>query len=96
MVFVADSQEERMDANVESLYNLEENLRAQGYDLMKIPYVLQLNKRDLPNIFLSAISLLNCCAKRSRLLRQLLPPEPVCFDTLKAVAKQVLTELRKS
>ena len=50
VVFVADSQEERMDANVESLYNLEENLQAQGYDLMKLPYVLQLNKRDLPNV----------------------------------------------
>ena len=50
VVFVADSQEERMDANIESLYNLEENLQAQGYDLMKIPYVLQLNKRDLGNI----------------------------------------------
>src|SRR5437016_12345520 len=50
VVFVADSQEERMDANIESLYNLEENLRAQGYDLMKLPYVLQLNKRDLPNV----------------------------------------------
>ena len=47
VVFVADSQEERMDANIESLYNLEENLQSQGYDLMKIPYVLQLNKRDL-------------------------------------------------
>jgi len=50
VVFVADSQEERMDANIESLYNLEENLRAQGYDPEKIPYVLQLNKRDLPNV----------------------------------------------
>ncbi|MEP6923431.1 MAG: ADP-ribosylation factor-like protein, partial [Pyrinomonadaceae bacterium] len=49
VVFVADSQEERMDANVESLYNLEENLKIQGYDLMQIPYVLQLNKRDLPS-----------------------------------------------
>ena len=39
-----------MDANIESLYNLEENLQSQGYDLMKIPYVLQLNKRDLSNI----------------------------------------------
>jgi hypothetical protein len=39
-----------MDANIESLYNLEENLQTQGYDLMKIPYVLQLNKRDLGNI----------------------------------------------
>src|SRR5918911_1228785 len=50
VVFVADSQEERMDANIESLYNLEENLQANGYDLLKIPYVLQLNKRDLPNV----------------------------------------------
>ena len=50
VVFVADSQEERMDANIESLYNLEENLQVYGYDLMKLPYVLQLNKRDLPNV----------------------------------------------
>jgi mutual gliding-motility protein MglA len=48
VVFVADSQRERMDANYESLYNLEENLRSHNYDFMKIPYVLQLNKRDLP------------------------------------------------
>src|SRR5881409_3159760 len=46
VVFVADSQEERMDANVEAIDNLQENLQAQGYDLMKLPYVLQLNKRD--------------------------------------------------
>src|SRR3982751_6332041 len=50
VVFVGDSQRERMDANVESLWNLENNLKAQGYDLMKIPYVLQLNKRDLPSV----------------------------------------------
>src|SRR5258706_4662493 len=50
VVFVADSQEERMDANIESLYNLEENLQTHGYDLMKLPYVLQLNKQDLGNI----------------------------------------------
>ena len=50
VVFVADSQEERMDANIESLYNLEENLQSQGYELANIPYVLQLNKRDLPSV----------------------------------------------
>ncbi|MBI1956383.1 MAG: GTPase domain-containing protein [Acidobacteria bacterium] len=50
VVFVADSQEERMDANQESIDNLEENLKEHGYDLKKVPYVLQLNKRDLPNI----------------------------------------------
>jgi signal recognition particle receptor subunit beta len=96
VVFVADSQHERMDANIESLFNLESNLIQHGYDLMKIPYVLQLNKRDLPNT-VSPQDL------KSELLRK---NEPVfeavasrgqgVFDTLKAVAKQVLLELRKS
>src|SRR5512146_334499 len=49
VVFVADSQEERLDANVESLDNLRVNLEEQGYDLDKIPFVVQYNKRDLPN-----------------------------------------------
>src|SRR5207302_1270447 len=50
IIFVADSQVERMEANEESIYNLKENLREQGYDLSGIPYCLQLNKRDLPNV----------------------------------------------
>jgi signal recognition particle receptor subunit beta len=48
VIFVADSQEARMDANVESLRNLELNLKENGFDLKAIPYVLQFNKRDLP------------------------------------------------
>ena len=50
VIFVADSQVERMDANVEAIENLKLNLKSQGYDLLTIPYVLQLNKRDLPNV----------------------------------------------
>src|SRR5205823_4181347 len=50
VIFVADSQVERMDANLEAIDNLQANLKSQGYDLMSIPYVLQLNKRDLPNV----------------------------------------------
>src|SRR3974377_408229 len=48
VVFVADWQELRVDANVESLQNHDKNLTEQGFDLQSIPYVLQLNKRDLP------------------------------------------------
>src|SRR5512140_3691799 len=48
VVLVADSQAGRMDANIESLGSLEKNLREHGFDLATIPYVLQLNKRDLP------------------------------------------------
>jgi signal recognition particle receptor subunit beta len=49
IVFVADSQIERMEANVESMQNLYDNMAEYGYDLMKIPFVVQYNKRDLPN-----------------------------------------------
>ena len=50
LVFVADSQVERMEANLESLQGLERNLADQGYDISKVPLVMQWNKRDLPNI----------------------------------------------
>lgn len=50
VVFVADSQPDKMDENLESFQNLEENLREQGLDPKTIPMVLQWNKRDLPNI----------------------------------------------
>src|SRR5512139_2855676 len=48
VAFVADSQEARLEANIESLQNLDRNLVEQGYDLKTIPYALQFNKRDLP------------------------------------------------
>ena len=95
VVFVADSQEERMDANIEALENLQENLKEHGYDFMKIPYVLQLNKRDLP-------SAMPIDALKKELVKKGEPTfEAVAFkgdgvfETLKDVAKQVLTELKK-
>ena len=85
VVFVADSQEERMDANIESLYNLAE-----------IPYVLQLNKRDLPNVT-PIEDLSNELARKGEPVFEAVATDGTgVFDTLKAVAKQVLTELRKS
>src|SRR5579872_4839547 len=50
VVFVADSQVERIEANIESLDNLRINLADQGYNLDRIPFVVQYNKRDMPNI----------------------------------------------
>ena len=95
VVFVADSQEERMDANIESLYNLEENLRSQGYDLNKIPYVLQLNKRDLGNVVPVEDLAAELQRKGEPVVEAVASTGTGVFDTLKAVAKQVLTELRK-
>ena len=95
VVFVADSQEERMDANIEALYNLEENLQTQGYNLKEVPYVLQLNKRDLPNV-ISTEELSGELQRKNEPVFEAVAAQGVgVFDTLKAVAKQVLTELRK-
>ena len=96
IVFVADSQEERMDANIESLYNLEENLRAYGYELMKLPYVLQLNKRDLPNVIPAPDLAAELQRKGEPVVEAVASTGVGVYDTLKAVAKQVLTELRRS
>jgi signal recognition particle receptor subunit beta len=96
VVFVADSQEERMDANIESLNNLEENLRVQGYELSNLPYVLQLNKRDLPNVVPTTELVKELQRKGEPVLEAVASTGIGVFDTLKAVAKQVLIELRKS
>lgn len=95
VVFVADSQIERMEANIESLENLRANLEEQGYNLDTIPYVIQYNKRDLPNVVpLEEL--------KKALNTQGVPDfEAVAtdgagvFDTLKAIAKLVIMELKK-
>ena len=95
VVFVADSQVERMEANMESLDDLSINLEEQGYDLEKLPFTVQYNKRDLPNV--APLENMN----------KLLNPRNIpsfeavavlgtgVFETLKNVAKQVLVELKK-
>ena len=95
VVFVADSQEERMDANHEALDNLAENLKEHGYDLMKIPYVLQLNKRDLPNA-LPIDVLKQALAKKGEPVFESIAFKGVgVFETLKDAGRQVLAELKK-
>ena len=95
VVFVGDSQIERMEANIESLDNLRQNLGEQGYDLDKLPYVVQLNKRDLVNSapLDELIEVLN--PTNVPMFEAVATKGTGVFDTLKAVAKQVLTELRR-
>jgi signal recognition particle receptor subunit beta len=93
VVFVADSQLERYDANIEAMHNLYDNLAEQGMDPRGMPFVIQYNKRDLPN------------AARVEALQRALNPTAVpafeavatrgtgVFDTLKAVSKQVIKQL---
>jgi mutual gliding-motility protein MglA len=96
IIFVADSQVERMDANEESLFNLKQNLSQHGYDLNVIPYALQLNKRDLSNIA-STEELVKKLKTRDEPIFEAVAFKGVgVFETLKAVAKQALTDLRKN
>ncbi|HSM51592.1 MAG TPA: gliding-motility protein MglA [Thermoanaerobaculia bacterium] len=95
VVFVADSQEERMDANIESIRNLDENLREHGFDLRAIPYALQFNKRDLPTALPVDVMYRALNFKREPTFEAVASEGIGVFDTLKAVAKQILVELRK-
>ncbi len=95
VVFVADSQEARIDANIEALGNLEKNLKDHGFALATIPYVLQLNKRDLPTAVAVDELFRQLNFKGEPTYEACAPQGTGVFDTLKAVAKQVLMELRK-
>ena len=95
VIFIADSQPGRREANLESVENLEQNLAAHQMSLTDIPYVIQYNKRDLPEV-----------ASLDE-LRQSINPHGVpdleasaktgdgVFDTLKAVSKLVLKKMKK-
>jgi hypothetical protein len=95
VVFVADSQEERLDANLEALDNLQENLKEHGYDFKKIPYVLQLNKRDLPNALPVEDLKRELVRKGEPVFEAVAFQGQGVFETLKEVARQVLVELKK-
>jgi signal recognition particle receptor subunit beta len=96
VVFVADSQDARFEANLIALDDMKENLQSYGYDLHKIPFVIQYNKRDLPGI------------TPVEKLREALNAEgfpdfeaaaaaengPGVFETLKAVVKMIIRDLK--
>ncbi|MGH7476866.1 MAG: GTP-binding protein [Longimicrobiales bacterium] len=93
VVFVADSQVERMDANLASLQNLFENLADYGYDANQLPIVIQYNKRDLPNV-VSADELRAQLNPMAWPEFEAVAPEGIgVFDTLRAAGKLVLKSL---
>ena len=94
VVFVADSQTERMEENLQSLKNLKTNLEQQGCDIHQIPLVFQYNKRDLPNVML--INEL-----RSELNKYNAPDFEASavqgvgvFESLKTLSKKIITILK--
>ncbi|MBD3867472.1 MAG: gliding-motility protein MglA [Acidobacteria bacterium] len=94
VVFVADSQEVRMDANLEAIDNLKLNLQENGFDLAKLPYVLQFNKRDLPTAMPMDQLTRELRIKDEPIFEAVAPKGTGVFDTLKAAVKQVLIDLK--
>jgi signal recognition particle receptor subunit beta len=95
VVFVADSQPLRMDANAESIHNLRRNLADQGYELEAIPYVLQCNKRDMENAVAMEEMTRTLQLKGEPVFEAVATTGAGVFDTLKALAKMVLSELKR-
>lgn len=96
VVFVADSQPDKMDENVESLANLVDNLQEYGYDINELPMVIQYNKRDLPNVL--SVEELN-----NRINTRNMPHYEASatlgtgvFDTLKLIIKLVLEKAKST
>ncbi|HAS17856.1 MAG: gliding-motility protein MglA [Nitrospirae bacterium RIFCSPLOW2_12_42_9] len=96
IVFVADSQVERMDANMESMDNLRRNLTDQDIDINYTPLALQYNKRDLPNIMPipEMNGLLN--TREVSQYESIASKGEGVFETLKDVTRQVISELKKA
>jgi signal recognition particle receptor subunit beta len=95
VVFVADSQRDKLEENIESLKNLEENLRENGLDIRKLPLVIQYNKRDLPDVMDAAeldraINLYN-----SPTFDAVAITGEGVFPTLKKLSAMVLSKLNK-
>ena len=95
VVFVADSQEERLDANLETLENLREHLKVHKLDFNTIPYVLQLNKRDLPGVLSIEQLAKHLQVKGEPINEAVAITGQGVFETLREVAKLVLAELKK-
>jgi signal recognition particle receptor subunit beta len=94
VVFVADSQDQRLDANIESIQNLKEHLGEHGYDPATLPYVLQLNKRDLPGAMALDELEKSLRVQQEPILEAVATSGQGVFDTLKSIVKLVLSDLR--
>jgi signal recognition particle receptor subunit beta len=94
VIFVADSQAERMEENLQSLQNLETNLKKQGYDINEVPLVFQYNKRDLPNALPLAELRKNLNKFNAPDFEGTAAEGKGVFEALKSVSKSIITVLK--
>lgn len=96
IVFVADSQVDRMEENMDSLKSLDSNLREQGYDLRTIPFVIQYNKRDLENPIPVKVLNEHLNPFHVETVEAVAVKGTGVFDTLKIISKNILKSLHTS
>ena len=96
VVFVADSAAERMDANLEALEDLERNLRDVNENFIRLPYVLQLNKRDLPNALPVSEMKAHLMRKHEPVFEAVASQGAGVLETLKGIGRLVLAKAKKS
>jgi signal recognition particle receptor subunit beta len=99
IVFCADSQYEKMQENLESFQNLQDNLKSLKLNLDEIPYVLQYNKRDLPNV--APVEYLDFSAEQSRRAGAVVQSAAAhkcegVFETLNMITRMLLAQIRQS
>jgi signal recognition particle receptor subunit beta len=94
-LYVADSQEARLHANVESIRNLDAHLKSYDRDLSEVPYVLQLNKRDLPSALPPGELWRRLNVKGEPTIEAAAPSGQGVLETLKTAAREVLMDLRR-
>ncbi|MEI6613789.1 MAG: GTPase domain-containing protein [Chrysiogenales bacterium] len=94
LVFVADSQTERFEANIESIQDMLENLNDYKLDFATIPYILQLNKRDLPNVTPANELIAALRKKNEPVLEGVASRGDGVVETLKAISKLIMIEVK--
>lgn len=95
VVFVADSQRERFEANIESLQDMFENLKEYNLDFSTLPYVLQLNKRDLPSIMPANEMIASLRKKDEPVIEAVSIQGDGVIETLKNISKLVMANVKQ-
>ncbi len=94
IVFVADSQRERFEANIESIQDMMDNLKEYNIDFEGLPYVLQLNKRDLPNIT-PANEIIKALRKKNEpVVEAMALKGDGVVETLKSISKLIMIDVK--
>jgi len=94
LVFVADSQRDRFEANIESINDMLENMREYKISFETMPYILQLNKRDLPNVMPAGEMIRELRKKGEPVLEAVAIKGVGVVDTLKAISRLIMRDMK--